>query len=169
MNLNTRIRSIQVSTSSTDLYRAGIMQAPGSGNSAEIFHDVKANQVDLYRQTLFEYRSNQGAYPKNGPSATFLGQETTSLISTVFLNIDVFDPKPVQIVEWLFEAGERLWIVRVSQEKQIVDYIAGESRSDTPGLDNLIEGISLESDNVDVPSTSSEDRDRPASPRAAPR
>ena len=131
----------------------------GSGNSAEIFTSVEADQVDLYREALSEHRKNQGATPEEGPSATFFGQDTTSIMSTVFLNIDIFDPKPVQIIEWLFEAGERLWIVRVSQEIQIIEHLTGESLSDVPGFDDLVVGISISSDNIDAPSSSSEVRD----------
>ena len=30
-------------------------------------------------------------------------------------------PKPVVVVEWVVEAGQRLWIVRASQEQQVTE------------------------------------------------
>ena len=131
----------------------------GFGNSAEIFTVVESNRVDTYREALIDYRRSQGGSPQSGPNAAFFGQELTGITSTVFVNLDVFNQKPVQIAEWVFEEGKRLWIMRISQEVQVVEHLSDELFSKYPGLDELLVGISLVSDNVGVPSTSSAARD----------
>lgn len=124
----------------------------GSTNSAEIFLTVEPGKTAEYQEALREYRQLQGGTPTDGPVATFFGQEVTGIMTTVDLNLDVFTPKPVQIVEWVLEAGGRLWVIRASQEIQIMDPLSSSLASETTTIQ--LGSIQLSAENLDDPSTS---------------
>ncbi len=133
----------------------------GSRSNAEIFPTIEAGKVDAYREDLRAFRQKQGGKPQDGPVAILLGQQVTGLRSTVPLYIDVFQPKPVQIVEWLFEAGQRFWILRISQEVPSTEGDSSDMPSAAPPVD-LLSDIHLTAADLAVPSTSLEAIETPA-------
>lgn len=67
-----------------------------------------------YLRLLRQYRIHQGAKVQAGPIAVLFGRETRSMRSSVMLSVDGRTSQLVDIVEWVSEAGGRLWIVRAS-------------------------------------------------------
>ena len=70
-----------------------------------------------YELALRNYRLQQGGMVQDGLVATLFGRQVTGLHTLVDLNIDGPLPKPVEIDEWVVEAGARLWIIRSSEEQ----------------------------------------------------
>jgi len=124
----------------------------GRKSSAEVFPIIEPNKTESYLNSLRSHRISQGGNPEPGPTATLFGQEATGIASTVDINIDVFDPKPVHIVEWVVEAGNRLWLLRISQEIQPMDALTSALEDESA----MLVGINLSAENLDVPSTSLE-------------
>jgi len=97
-----------------------------------------------YEDALRTARLQQGGNVQDGPTIVLFGQQITGLQTSLALYIDGPAPKPVMIDEWVVEAGERLWIVRWSQEQSpTVDSL--ESGNFQPGL-------AVSSSNLDQPS-----------------
>ena len=70
-----------------------------------------------YYAALREYRIGQGAQPVNGPTADIFGVAVAGLVSRVALPLHGAALNPTVIVEWVAEAGNRLWIVRATDEQ----------------------------------------------------
>jgi len=70
-----------------------------------------------YENALRTVRLQQGGAVQAGPTVSLFGQQITALQTVLDLNIDGPVPKPVVINEWVVEAGDRLWIIRWSQEQ----------------------------------------------------
>jgi hypothetical protein len=70
-----------------------------------------------YALALRSVRLAQGGQVTSGPAATLFGQRVIGRASVVNLNVDGPELKPILVVEWVVEAGQRLWIVRASQEQ----------------------------------------------------
>jgi hypothetical protein len=124
----------------------------GSVRNAEIFPVAEPGKVDVYRESLVAYRESQGGAPQEGPVATLFDEEISGIMSTVELFVDVFAPKPVRIVEWVVEAGNRLWILRTSQEISIIEQ--GADKRSSERTTEQLAGISLSGANLNVQSTS---------------
>jgi len=116
----------------------------GSRAGTEALPATAPGSDELYRAALRDYRIQQGAQVVDGPLATLFGRQVTGLHSFVLLNIDGPQPVPVSIDEWVVEAGERLWIVRSSQEQ-----LEGDLSAQAAGLD----GPTLTSSTLDQPTT----------------
>lgn len=71
----------------------------------------------VYDSALRSARLQQGGTVQDGPSVSLFGQQISGTQTVLALNVDGSVPKPVVIDEWVVEAGERLWIVRWSQER----------------------------------------------------
>lgn len=69
-----------------------------------------------YRSTLQAFRSQQGGTPKVAPSITMFSQSVVGSYSIV--NIIAGNPTPKQtlIAEWVVEANNQIWIVRVVKD-----------------------------------------------------
>ena len=113
---------------------------------------AKSQGANLYRTLLRDHRRQQGGNLQPGPIATFFGEQVAGSVSVVRLTIGVSVARPVIIVEWVAEAGNRLWIFRVSQEVETAENSVLQSQISP--LVNSLESISLRSANVDAPSTS---------------
>ena len=105
---------------------------------------------DLYRAILREYRRKRGANPSQGPNGTIFGKDVLSSLSIESLNVDGPEAKPIAIAEWTVEAGNRTWILRVSQELPV------DKAAETTAWAALTaaEGTELESSNLSQPSSS---------------
>jgi CHAP domain-containing protein len=122
----------------------------GSKPGTEDLPVAEPGGASAYKSELANYRRAQGAEPRPGPVAKILGQDVEGLASVVRLNVDGPTRKRVLIVEWVAEAGERIWIVRASQEQPPID------RTQKAYVSALIsiEGLALTSNNtLDSPST----------------
>jgi hypothetical protein len=62
------------------------------------------------------YRQDQDGNPADGPAAQLFGKEVAGSTSVVDLHVSGEELSPVAITEWVAEAGNRIWIVRASQE-----------------------------------------------------
>jgi hypothetical protein len=124
----------------------------GSKSSVEVFPVIESNKIDVYRDLLAGHRQSQGGTPQAGPIANLFGQDVISVMSTVNLFIDVFSLKPVRIVEWVVEAGNRLWVLRVSQEIPLVEDVSDDISNER--TINQLTGLSLSGTNLTVPSIS---------------
>ena len=87
----------------------------GTKPGAEGLPTAQPHSAEAYREQLAQHRRIQGGRPRSGPVATLFGQQVTGSASTVEIYVSVFAPQPVHIIEWVVEAGSRLWIVRISQ------------------------------------------------------
>ena len=89
----------------------------GSIPATEALPAAGSGLKPAYDLALRNYRLQQGGKVQDGPSATLFGQEVTGSRSLVDLFIDGPVSKPVVIDEWVVEAGDRLWIIRSSEEQ----------------------------------------------------
>jgi hypothetical protein len=101
-----------------------------------------------YYSALRSARLGQGGQIFNGPRANLFGQSVVGQATVVSLNLDGPVPKPTLIVEWVVEAGQRLWIVRASQEPT-TEGAGGVSASALSSFSDL----ELASHTLDNPST----------------
>jgi hypothetical protein len=129
----------------------------GTKPSTEDLPTAQVNGAKIYRTALEEYRKRQGGSPQTGPTASLFGQQVAGSTSIVNLNIDVLTAKPVLIVEWVVEAGSRLWIIRASQEIKVEEDQPLQRQAQL--LKSHLYHISLTSVNLDAPSTSFAARD----------
>jgi hypothetical protein len=90
------------------------------------------------------------------------GEDVVGSTSVVDLRIGSQEPTPVAITEWVVEAGERIWIVRASQE------LGSDSAEQTALLQcrQALSTMELKSDDLHQPSTSLRATQRPV-PREA--
>jgi uncharacterized repeat protein (TIGR02543 family) len=89
----------------------------GSKPATEALPAAGSGLKPTYDIALRNYRLQQGGRVQDGLTVTLFGQQVTGLHSLVDLFIDGPVPKPVVIDEWVVEAGDRLWIIRSSEEQ----------------------------------------------------
>jgi hypothetical protein len=109
-----------------------------------------AGGADAYRAKLREYKiARFGGTPQPGPTATLFGQRIESQV-TLF-QIDMRNPgnEPAVSVEWVVEAGKRIWILRIVKRLP-----AGtqDLSAEQPFLDSL-EQLQVSSNTLDNPTT----------------
>ncbi|GAB4177672.1 MAG: hypothetical protein Fur005_39800 [Roseiflexaceae bacterium] len=86
--------------------------------STEIFPVAQSGSVALYRQALQNYRHQQHGRIVDGVPAYLFGQKVEATAHLVTIPVHLDGVSSVLIHEWLFEAGERVWLVRYSIEQQ---------------------------------------------------
>ena len=106
--------------------------------------------ADGYRSALRAHRKAQSGSPQEGARIQLFGKDAIGSTSVVRLHVSGEDAVPVVVTEWVAEAGQRLWIVRASQEL--------ESRADPASL-TLSSALSfpdtaINSHDLNQPSTS---------------
>jgi hypothetical protein len=84
--------------------------------STETLPTAAAGLAGQYQQDLKNARIAQGGQVKEGPAASIFSSSVSSIASLVSLKIHGDTPSNVVIVEWVADAGKRLWIIRYSQE-----------------------------------------------------
>lgn len=77
---------------------------------------AQAGGADTYRAKLREYKISYGGTPQPGPTATFFGQKIESQVSLIQRSLSNPGKEPSLVVEWVVEAGKRLWIIRVGKD-----------------------------------------------------
>ncbi|MFL5735499.1 MAG: CHAP domain-containing protein [Chloroflexia bacterium] len=102
---------------------------------------------------------------EQGPVANLFGEEVAGHVTLSDVPLDEDAPKPVVVVEWVAEAGQRMWILRASAEMP-----AGTQSLEAaaPFLDSLA-GLSLSSGTLDEPTTLPADSEEEEPPEAAAR
>lgn len=90
--------------------------AYGETSPLELLPSAVPGGAAMYRSELENFRSSQGGTPTPGPIAHIFDQVITSSYSIVQLSITSGGNKPYLIVEWVVEALEHLWIIRVSRD-----------------------------------------------------
>ncbi len=99
-----------------------------------------------YLQMLQEERIQSNGTVVTGPTADLFGESVSGIASVVNIPIKPGEPSSVLIAEWVFEAGERVWILRVNQ--------LFDSSSTLQEQLQPLSQIYLISKNVDTPSAS---------------
>jgi hypothetical protein len=110
---------------------------------------ARSGMAAQYRALLQKDRLAQGGKPQPGPTLTLFGKRVTGSVSIVNIKINSPVKKPVLIVEWVVEAGKRLWIVRASQEYAPKLTASNEASAATAFFSSL----SISSSNLAQPST----------------
>jgi len=88
----------------------------GSTSPVEGLPTATSGGADNYRVALATFRTEQGGTPTAGPSAQLFGQAVTSSYSIVPLKVTGESEQSTLIVEWVVEALDHLWIIRVSRD-----------------------------------------------------
>ncbi len=117
----------------------------GSKPGNEKLPAAASGGAHAYRAALQEFRSQQGGRPQDVPAVMLFGQAIEGTRSRVMIPIDATGLKPVVIDEWVVQAGNRLWIVRASQQQ------SGGSATKVPP--DFAFGLRLDSTNPNEPST----------------
>ena len=139
----------------------------GTKSGAEALPTAQPQSAEVYRELLAQHRRLQGGRPQRGPVATLFGQQITGSATTVDIYVSVFAPQPVHIIEWVVEAGNRLWIIRISQEAMPPVDNAPLSAQEERFTTQLV-NIDLSSPNLDTPSTSAAAKLDPPPPSQQP-
>ncbi len=122
---------------------------------------ARTGGVEQYRTALSQYRQEQGSQPQAGLAVSLFGQPVPGLVNLVKLNLDSPTLKPTLIVEWVVEAGNRLWIVRYASEQPATTRDQGQL------LPDELSQLTLSSLNLEVPTTLTPDQPAAAkSPQA---
>ncbi len=108
------------------------------------------NGDDAYRARLREYRDAQEGDPTDAPPINLFGEDVIGLRSRVDIHVRGELPTPVVITEWVAEAGNRIWIVRASQELTRSSVV----RPSSAYPHDVFPDTALWSDALDQPSTS---------------
>ncbi|NLF01759.1 MAG: PKD domain-containing protein [Anaerolineales bacterium] len=136
----------------------------GMSAPTESLSVARAGGAEEYREELRAFRAEQGCVPQPGPTVELFGQRVPGATSVVTLHVTGPRAIPVEITEWVVEAGERLWIVRASYG------LGPDGPGVVPGAAAGEDLISLEltSPDLDQPSTSLAAQTAPAEPSAEP-
>lgn len=105
--------------------------------------------AEAYRAELRRYREAQGGEPRDGPAADLFERNAIGLRSEVDLHVRGESTTRVRITEWVVEAGDRIWLVRASQELE-GDSALPEAAASTPSFPD----VRLRSADLEQPSTS---------------
>ena len=88
----------------------------GPSPPVEELPDAVPGGAQSYRDALADYRREQGGTPAAGPEVTLFGQTVRGSYSIVPLKTEDEVEQPTLIVEWVVEAEQRLWIVRIARD-----------------------------------------------------
>ncbi len=118
----------------------------------------------LYRDILLDYRVQQEGDVGPGPVVRLFGQDVAGQASLVLLHLNSEALEPTVIVEWVVEAGERVWLVRGSGQVPPETAALGACSS----FLHALEGLELASDTLDRPTTVDDPLDRAVAPGDLP-
>jgi hypothetical protein len=77
---------------------------------------AQSGGADAYRAKLREYRIASGGNPQPGPTASLFGKQVASDVNLMETELHTATNVPTLYVEWVVEAGPRLWIVRIARQ-----------------------------------------------------
>lgn len=105
-----------------------------------------------YLSAILNYSAKSGALVQteaDGPIASIFGQQVRGQVSLINTPVLRETPTPLVMVEWVVEAGPRLWIVRVEKELP-----AGtRSLSGSAAFLQSLSQVTISSDTLDNPTT----------------
>jgi len=109
---------VAVATSWTPYQQLEIIAIPfGTFPPIDGLPTAKSGGASSELSVLATDRTAQGGYPAQGPTGSFFGVVATSITSDVPLRgMASAGTTQVRIVEWVTEAGPRLWLIRASAE-----------------------------------------------------
>jgi formylglycine-generating enzyme required for sulfatase activity len=90
--------------------------AYGETAPVEQLPTAESGGADIYRSALASVRTEQGGTPTAGPTVDLFDQAITGSYSIVSLKITSDVEKSTLIVEWVADAIDHLWIVRISRD-----------------------------------------------------
>lgn len=160
------LNQVAVATSQHPYREFSIEAVPYNARpGVEAMPTAQAGGAADYLAALRKYREAQGGKVESGPAANIFGTQVTGQVSRVNLNLISATPVPTLIVEWVTEAGSRIWIVRSAQAIDSED-------GGVPSL-NSPSDITISSNNLNAPTTVTAYRqpvDKPATqqPPASP-
>jgi len=128
----------------------------GTKTAAEDLPVATTGGVAAFKSALLHHRSSQGKILGQEPVAIIFGQRVIGVASLLDLPVEGSIPTAVVIHEWVVEAGERLWIVRVSYQQSSGK---GSETFFTPS--DRTTTLTIESDSVYQPSTLSKSSSLP--------
>jgi hypothetical protein len=119
--------------------------------STETLPPAGAGLAAEYLQELKEARTAQDGHVEDGLAVSIFGTQARSIASLVKIRIHGSTSSKVAIVEWVADAGERLWIIRYSQE------ILDDDRPAVAIIGDMIQfmaDVAISSPDIATPSTS---------------
>ncbi|HYZ02667.1 MAG TPA: CHAP domain-containing protein, partial [Candidatus Binatia bacterium] len=116
----------------------------GTKPGTEALPVAKQGAAAEYRAQLQSDRQKQGAQVTTGPAASLFGNQVTSQVAVVTSAGMAASNKPVVVVEWVAEAGNRIWLVRASAQ---VD------AADQPGFVGALSDLRVQSSDPNRPTT----------------
>jgi len=119
--------------------------------STETLPTAAAGLAGEYLQDLRDARTAQGGQVEDGLAAPIFNTSASSIASLVSLKIHGDTPSKVVIVEWVADAGNRLWIIRYSQEMLDTDQPAETMLND---MIQFLAHLVVSSPDIATPSTS---------------
>ena len=123
----------------------------GTRLPSEIFPILENDGPTLIKEMLTDHWEKQGGTVQKGPIASLFGQEVSSTKSIVDVFLTVDKTTTTQIYEWAVEAGDRVWLLRFSQEVDSAGGIEEQIQKDKKG-DKLV-NLEIISENLDSPSS----------------
>lgn len=94
----------------------------GTKPGTEALPVAQQGAAAAYRSQLQSDRQKQGAQLTTGPAASLFGASVTSQVAV--LRSTGMSGKPIVVVEWVSEAGNRIWLVRASAQVDAADQSA---------------------------------------------
>ncbi len=134
--------------------------------STETLPTAAAGLAGEYLQALKDARLAQDGQVLDGLTASIFGSPASSIASLVSFKIHGATPSKVAIVEWVADAGERLWIIRYSQEILDDDQPADTIIND---MIQFMAHLVVSSPDIANPSTSAKYFAAPNPPPAGPK
>lgn len=102
--------------------------------------------AQAYRDFLYHYRASEGDTPQPGPTSPLFGQKIQSEASLMHGHATVAYSS-ILVVEWVVEAGKRIWIIRITEEQPLGTVDLTPATSFLASLQNL----ELSSDTLSKP------------------
>jgi hypothetical protein len=99
------------------------------------------------RETLQQYRDSQNGLSLPPVTATLFGSQVAGAANLVDLQVDGPTASPVTVIEWVTQAGPRLWLVRASQQ------LSDSSTASRTAAETEFSDISVSASNPSAPTT----------------
>lgn len=125
----------------------------GTKPGTELVPTARAGGAGAYIEALYAFRARQGSVSRGGPATAIFGQQTRGLVSLAGLELYSSGPTPALIVEWVVEAGQRLWIVRATRELADGKAVGHDPLGADPAFLDALKSLRIDSGTLDRPST----------------
>jgi len=99
------------------------------------------------RSSLQHYRASQKAIPLPAMTATLFGEQVVGAANVLALQVDGPAASPVVVIDWIADAGPRLWVVRAAQQ------LPDSSAASSTAAEAEFSDISVNASNPSAPTT----------------